>query len=65
MKEKHSHSKHMLFMILGCIAPLLLIYTLSLLNIGNKLTNKAYWIIFLICPIMHIIMMKGMSIRQR
>ncbi|MTI48541.1 DUF2933 domain-containing protein [Sporosalibacterium faouarense] len=58
-KKKNNHFKHMLLMMIGCLIPVILIVALSKSGVVN-LSGGLYWIIFLICPIMHIFMMKGM-----
>lgn len=46
------------FMLLGCIVPIAVVVMLPVFNV--KLGNSLWWIIILLCPIAHIIMMGGM-----
>lgn len=52
--EKH----HMLFMILACLIPMLLLFgAFQFFNLKN--TNYV-WLIMLLCPLLHVFMMKDM-----
>lgn len=57
--QKHKgHWLHMVLMVLCCAIPLLLIFALPLLNVENEsLKNLMSGAIFLLCPLMHILMM--------
>lgn len=60
-QKNHSHGKHMLFMVIGCLAPILILVLLNFLGLGNKTLTKAISSFgFLLCPLMHIFMIKGM-----
>jgi hypothetical protein len=52
--SRKSGWKHPLGMALCCIVPILLILGLSL---SGKLGGWGYYLIFLLCPLMHIFMM--------
>jgi len=57
----HSHRKHMLLMFIGCLAPILIIVILNFFGFGNGAFTKGVSSFgFLLCPLMHIFMMKGM-----
>ena len=59
--KKHGMGKHMILMILCCSIPIILLLLLPLLNIeGDKLRNLFSIGIFLLCPLLHIVMMGGM-----
>lgn len=59
--KDHSHGKHILFMLIGCLAPILIVVILKNLGFGNGFFTKAISSFgFLLCPLMHIFMMKGM-----
>lgn len=45
-------------MLLVCIVPIAVVVMLPVFNV--KLGNSLWWIIILLCPITHIIMMGGM-----
>jgi hypothetical protein len=59
--QDHKHScnglKHMLLMLVCCLAPL---GALLLLN-QNGYEGAAGYLVFLLCPLMHLFMMKGMG----
>ncbi len=60
-KHQHGHGKHMLLMLLGCLIPIMIIGGLRYFNIGGQFLSKApFFLMLLICPLMHIFMMKGM-----
>ncbi|MEK7653645.1 MAG: DUF2933 domain-containing protein, partial [Patescibacteria group bacterium] len=48
---------HLLLMILCCLAPLILIAGVILLFGADK--NYWFWLIILLCPLLHILMMRG------
>lgn len=59
--HQHGHGKHMIFMLLGCLIPIILIMGLRYFNIGGPILSKfPIYLMFLICPLMHLFMMKGM-----
>lgn len=59
--HKNGHKKHMLLMLLCCLVPIVLMIGLRYLNLkGIALPKFSYSLIFLLCPLMHIFMMKGM-----
>ncbi|MHB1413799.1 MAG: DUF2933 domain-containing protein [Chloroflexota bacterium] len=51
-------SRHALLMILCCAIPLALIAAVTVLQID--LGTVGYWAILLLCPLMHLFMMRGM-----
>jgi hypothetical protein len=55
-KETQQGSKRTLFMILCCLVPMLLVVLLFTVGIGGILP----FLMILLCPLMHIIMMRGM-----
>lgn len=61
-KNKHegffSKHKHTLMMVLGCIIPLLF---LGILWVAGVSQNILFFGILLLCPIMHLLMMKNMK----
>jgi len=60
-EKNHGHGKHMLFMFIGCLAPILIVVILNLFGFANGVVAKAISpFLFLLCPLMHIFMMKGM-----
>lgn len=60
-KHKHGHGKHMILMVIGCLLLIGLIVGARYFNIGlNGLGRYSYLLFLLICPLMHIFMMKGM-----
>ena len=60
-RSQHNHcgggAKHMLLMILCCLAPIGLIWVLNQTGYSG---NLSYLMLFL-CPLMHIVMMRGMK----
>lgn len=59
--KNHSHGKHMLFMFIGCLAPILVIVILKTFGLGNGAFAKSISSFgFLLCPLLHIFMIKGM-----
>ncbi|MBU5313491.1 DUF2933 domain-containing protein [Tissierella carlieri] len=60
-RHEQGHGKHMLLMLLGCLIPIMIIAGLRYFNIGGQFLSKLpIFLMFLICPLMHIFMMKGM-----
>lgn len=60
-KDQHGHGKHMILMLLGCLIPIGIIMGLRYFNIGGPILSKLpFLMMFLICPLMHLFMMKGM-----
>lgn len=58
-KIKHwAHQNHSLMMILCCAIPIILV--LLILPLFGFSTTSLSWLILLLCPLLHIIMMKGM-----
>lgn len=58
--KKHgcgSGLKHMLLMLVCCLAPLGMIVFLQ----QNGNANAAGYLLFLLCPILHLVMMRGMG----
>ena len=51
-------SRHALLMIACCVIPLALIVAVSVFRID--LGGAGYWAILLLCPLMHLFMMRGM-----
>lgn len=61
-QNKHSHGKHMLLMIAGCLAPILVLVLMKSLGFGGGTLFKVISSFgFLLCPLIHIFMMKGMA----
>ncbi|WP_425449016.1 DUF2933 domain-containing protein [Dethiothermospora halolimnae] len=60
MAKNKGHKNHMLLMLLGCLAPILIIFAVRGMNISLGSGSIFYWLLFLLCPLMHIFMMKGM-----
>lgn len=48
---------HLLLMIICCLVPLVLI--IGLLSFFKERADSWIWLIFLLCPLMHIFMMRG------
>ncbi len=60
-KRQHGHGKHLLLMLLGCLIPIALILGMGYFNIGGPILSRfPLFLMLLICPLMHIFMMKGM-----
>ncbi|MDT8899656.1 DUF2933 domain-containing protein [Anaeroselena agilis] len=55
-KGGHSGFKHGLMMLLCCLVPLGLAFALNAMGYGTI----AGYLVFLLCPLMHIFMMRGM-----
>jgi hypothetical protein len=60
--NKKTHMKHMILMVLCCAIPIILLLVLPILNLpeGGNLSSFLSFGIFLLCPLLHIVMMKGM-----
>ncbi len=59
--DRHGHGKHMILMLLGCLIPIGIIMGLRYFNIGGSILSKfPFLLMLLICPIMHLFMMKSM-----
>ena len=56
-KNNHSNLKHMLMMLVCCLAP---VGAILLLQISGY-DGVANYLVFLLCPLMHLFMMKGMG----
>jgi hypothetical protein len=50
-------SRHVLLMILCCAIPLALVAAIALLHID--LGGLGYWAILLLCPLLHVLLMRG------
>ena len=50
--------KHLFWMMLGCIAPLAVLVALPLL--GVSMSGGGILLLFLLCPLIHVVMMRGM-----
>lgn len=60
-KHQHGHGKHMLLMLIGCLIPIGIIAGSRYFNMGDQFLSKfPLFLMFLICPLMHLFMMKGM-----
>ena len=59
MKEHSASGKHMLIMALCCLVPLAAIFMVSVL--GIPLSSLGTVALVLLCPLMHILMMRGMG----
>jgi len=64
--QGHQHNcggglKHMLMMIACCLAPLGAVFLLKLSGYGGA----ASYLMFLLCPLMHLFMMRGMGKKQQ
>lgn len=59
-KHQHGHGKHMILMLLCCLIPIGLIAAARYFNISGNGLGKYSNLLFLLCPLMHIFMMKGM-----
>lgn len=55
-KSGHSGAKHVLMMLLCCLVPLGLAFALKAMGYGTI----AGYLVFLLCPLMHIFMMRDM-----
>ena len=53
--HKHSGIGHMLMMAVCCLVPLAAVFTLNKLGYGGA----ASYLMLLLCPLMHIFMMRG------
>ncbi|WP_427340043.1 hypothetical protein [Caloranaerobacter sp. DY30410] len=53
-KRKYGQVKHLFIMLLSCLIPIGLLVLLTNLDIRS---NDYYWIIFLLCSLMHVFMM--------
>ena len=56
-QNNHSNVKHMLMMLACCLAP---VGAILLLQISGY-DGVANYLVFLLCPLMHLFMMKGMG----
>ncbi|MCZ7393822.1 MAG: DUF2933 domain-containing protein [Candidatus Methanoperedens sp.] len=54
----NNKSKHTLLMILGCLVPLVILGILWLAGVSQ---NIIFFGILLLCPVMHLVMMKNMN----
>lgn len=54
--KQNQNSKHLLLMVLCCLVPMLLVVLLFSVGIGGILP----FLMILICPLMHILLMRGM-----
>lgn len=59
-KHQHGNGKHMVLMLLCCLIPIALFAGIRYFNIGTNGLGRYSGILFLLCPLMHIFMMKGM-----
>lgn len=60
-KEKKGLMKHGILMILCCLAPIVFLIALPFFNIkSDGMQNLLSTAAFLLCPLMHIFMMKGL-----
>ncbi len=59
MKEHSASSKHTMIMALCCLVPLAAIFMVSVL--GIPLTSLGTVALVLLCPLMHVLMMRGMG----
>ncbi len=60
--EHRNGNKHMLLMLLCCLVPLAIVFAVN--NLGISLSNLGALAVALLCPLMHILMMKGMMGRR-
>lgn len=61
-EKKHGMGKHMFIMLLCCLIPVVLLIALPFLNIENRsMYNYLSFGIFLLCPLLHGVMMFGMG----
>lgn len=64
--QNQNHKKHMIFMLIGCLAPLLILTILNYLGIGRGTVAKAIFSFgFLLCPLIHIFMIKRINDRKK
>ncbi|WP_353097135.1 DUF2933 domain-containing protein [Tissierella praeacuta] len=60
-RHEHGCGKHMILMLFVCLIPIIAITGLRYFNIGGQfLSRLPFFSMFLICPLMHIFMMKAM-----
>lgn len=65
-EKKNKTAKHMIMMILMCIIPIVLLVVLPYLNIQNRgIYSILSMGIFLLCPLMHGLMMFGMMRKSK
>lgn len=65
-KDQHGHGKHMILMLLACLIPIGIFMGLRYFNIGGSSLSKfPFLLMLLICPIMHLFMMKSMTAGDR
>lgn len=55
---KRLRQNHLLMMVVCCVAPLLII--IMLITIFGVSRSYFYWVLLLLCPLMHWLMMKDM-----
>lgn len=60
-KNNHSNIKHLLMMVACCLAP---VGAVLLLQISGY-EGVANYLVFLLCPLMHLFMMKGMGHKKQ
>lgn len=56
--NQHSGNKHMMIMLLCCLIPLAALFLVSVL--GIPLSSLGTIALVLLCPLLHILMMRGM-----
>lgn len=59
--DRQGHGKHIILMLLGCLVPIGIIMGLRYFNIGGSILSRSpILLMLLICPLMHLFMMKSM-----
>ena len=65
-KNQHGHGKHRILMLLACLIPIGIFMGLRYFNIGGSiLLRSPIVLMLLICPLMHLFMMKGMMVGDK
>lgn len=60
-KSQHGHGKHMILMLLVCLVPIGIIIGLRYFDIGGSILSRSpILLMLLICPLIHLFMMKSM-----
>lgn len=57
----HCGIKHMLLMLACCLVPIVAVFLLN----SNGYEGSFSYLMFLICPLMHLVMMKGMMGKKK
>lgn len=61
MDSKNNHSRHTILMALCCVIPLGLLFVAKFFG----LKQAGYFLIVLLCPLLHFVMMSGMGTKEK